>query len=199
MLPSGTRVPVMTIERSIDLGCHPATRTDLVRAIRVLVRRAAGTQLDITYRLDGDIPRIRIPSPATPQVAPPLWQHTCFEAFVAVDGWALYHEFNFAPSGECAVHAFRGYRDAVPLASEIPPMRIAVRVSDQRLELETCVRLESLSASHRYSALRLGLSAVVEAGDGTLSYWALQHGAARPDFHDANTFALRLEVPVGQP
>ena len=53
---------LMTIERSIDLGCHPATRTDLVRAIRVLVRRAAGTELDLTYCLDGDIARIRIPA-----------------------------------------------------------------------------------------------------------------------------------------
>ena len=183
---------------TIELECHPATRIDLVRAIRVLVRRAAGTELDITYRLDGDIPRIRIPSPMTPGAGTPLWQHTCFEAFIAVDGWAPYHEFNFAPSGEWAVHAFRGYRDAVPLASQIPPMRIAVRVSDQQLELETCVRLESLSASHSSSALRLGLSAVVESGDGTLSYWALQHRAARPDFHDANTFALRLEAPGGQ-
>jgi hypothetical protein len=188
----------MTIERSVELGCHPATRTDLVRAIRVLVRRAAGPELDITYRLDGDIARIRIPSPAMAADATPLWQHTCFEAFIAVEGSALYHEFNFAPSGECAVRAFRGYRDAVALASEIPPMRIAAGASDQRLELESCVQLESLSASHPYSALRLGLSAVVEADDGTLSYWALQHRAARPDFHDANTFTLRLEAPGRQ-
>jgi len=188
----------MTIERSIELECHPATRTDLVRAIRVLVRRTAGTELEIAYSLDGDIPRIRIPSPATRRVAIPLWQHTCFEAFVAVEGLAPYHEFNFAPSGEWEVRAFRGYRDAVPLASEIDPIQIAVRVSDQRLELDTCVRLESLSASHRYSVLRLGLSAVVEADDGTLSYWALQHRAARPDFHDTNTFTLRLEAPGGQ-
>jgi hypothetical protein len=188
----------MIIERSIDLGCHPATRTNLVRAIHVLVRRATETALDITYCLDGDIPRIRIPSAATRRVAIPLWQHTCFEAFIAVGGLAPYHEFNFAPSGEWEVRAFRGYRDAVPFSSQIPPIRIAVRVSDQRLELETRVPLESLSASHRYSALRLGLSAVVEADDGTLSYWALQHRAARPDFHDADTFALLLEAPGTQ-
>jgi len=188
----------MTIERSIELGCHPATPTDLVRDIRVLVRRAAGAQLDITYRLDGDIARILIPSPATPNVTP-LWQHTCFEAFIAVEGSALYHEFNFAPSGECTVRAFRGYRDAVALAREMPPMRIVARVSEQCLEVETCVQLKRLSASHRYSVLRIGLSAVVEAGDGTLSYWALQHRADKPDFHDANTFALRLEAPESSP
>jgi hypothetical protein len=183
-----------TIERAVELRCHPATRVDIVRAIRVLVRRT-GAELELTYRLDGDISRLRIPSPTTPGAGTQLWQHTCFEAFVAVEGLDAYREFNFAPSGECAVQAFRGYRDAVRLASPTPPMRIAVRASDQQLELETCIGLESLSGSHANSVLRLGLSAVVEAGDGTFSYWALQHKAARPDFHDANTFALRLEVP----
>jgi hypothetical protein len=184
-----------TIERSVELGCHPATRVDIVRAIRVLVRRTSGSELEIAYRLDGDISRIRVLSPTTPGVGTQLWQHTCLEAFIALDGLDAYHEFNFAPSGEWAVQAFRGYRDAVRLASPIPPMHIAVRATDQLLELGTSIRLESLSANHPNSVLRLGLSAVVEAGDGTLSYWALQHKAARPDFHDANTFALRLETP----
>ena len=29
----------------------------------------------------------------------------------------------------------------------------------------------------------IGLTAVIETADGQLSYWALQHPAARPDFH----------------
>src|ERR1700683_2032784 len=182
----------MIAEHCLDLKCHPSTRPEAVRAIQVVVNRSSSADLKMTFRLDGDISRITI---SPPRIATPLWQHTCFEAFIAVEGSALYHEFNFAPSGECAVRAFRGYRDAVPLASEIGPMPIAVRASDQRLELETRVQLERLSASHRYSVLRIGLSAVVEAGDGTLSYWALQHRADKPDFHDANTFALRLEGP----
>ena len=183
-----------TIERAVELRCHPATRVDIVRAIRVLVRRT-GTELELTYHLDGDISRIRIPSPTTPGAGTQLWQHTCFEAFIALEELDAYHEFNFAPSGEWAVQAFRGYRDAVRLDNTIPPMHIAVRATDQLLELETSIRFESLSANYANSVLRLGLSAVVEAGDGTLSYWALQHNAARPDFHDANTYALRLETP----
>ena len=38
------------------------------------------------------------------------------------------------------------------------------------------------------------LSAVIEASDG-LSYWALRHPADKPDFHDADGFALLLEPP----
>ena len=41
--------------------------------------------------------------------------------------------------------------------------------------------------------LRLGLSVVIEAHDGALSYWALRHPQAKPDFHHAEAFALELE------
>jgi hypothetical protein len=38
----------------------------------------------------------------------------------------------------------------------------------------------------------IGLSAVVEATDGSLSYWALAHAPGRPDFHHAHSFGLEL-------
>ena len=38
----------------------------------------------------------------------------------------------------------------------------------------------------------LGLSAVCEARDGSLQYWALRHPAERPDFHDRRSFALAV-------
>lgn len=43
--------------------------------------------------------------------------------------------------------------------------------------------------------VRLGLSAVLEGADGSLSYWALHHPSARPDFHNEGGFQLELEVP----
>ncbi len=148
----------------------------------------------MTFRLDGDIPRIRVPSPGAPRFATQLWRHTCFEAFIAVEGQPAYHEFNFAPSGEWAVYAFRGYRNGGPLANEMMRPHIAVRSTGSRLELDAVVRLDSLSAIHPRASLRIGLSAVIEASDG-LSYWALRHPADKPDFHDADGFALLLEPP----
>ncbi len=41
-------------------------------------------------------------------------------------------------------------------------------------------------------SLHIGLSAVIEAADGTLSYWALTHPGERPDFHQRAAFTLRL-------
>ena len=37
-----------------------------------------------------------------------------------------------------------------------------------------------------------GFAAVIEDRHGALSWWALAHGAAAPDFHDPATFTLRL-------
>jgi len=184
----------MTDERWINLKCHPAVRPETVRAIEVFVRRRSGAELQMTFRLDGDIPRIRIPSPTAPRVATQLWQHTCFETFIALEGHPAYHEFNFAPSGGWAVYAFRSYRNGSLLATETMRPNITMRSTDSRLELEALVRLNGLSAIHPRASLRIGLSAVIEASDG-LSYWALRHPADKPDFHDADGFALLLEPP----
>src|SRR5258708_38978411 len=185
----------MTVENWIDLTCHPSIRAEAVRSIKVLVRRSASAELQMTFRLDGDIPRILISPPAVSRFATELWRHTCFEAFIAVEGQAGYHEFNFAPSGEWTVYAFRSYRDGGTDADMTMRPDIVVRSTSSRLELDAVVRLDSLSAIHVDASLRIGVSAVIEASDG-LSYWALRHPADRPDFHDADGFVLLLDAPT---
>jgi hypothetical protein len=186
----------MSDESWIDLHCHPSTRTDAVRAIQVAVRRSSA-ELKLTFRLDGDISRIRVAPPTTPRFARDLWQHTCFEAFIAIygqDEQAAYHEFNFAPSREWAAYAFSGYRNGGPVADEMLHPHIAIRFTANRLELDAMIPLDRLSAIHARALLRIGLSAVIETSDG-LSYWALRHPKDKPDFHYAEGFTLSLEPP----
>ncbi len=180
----------MTVEHWIELRCHPSTRARAVRTIGVLVRRSASAELQMTFRLDGDIPRISISPPGATE----LWRHTCFEAFIALEGQPAYHEFNFAPSGEWTVYAFRDYRNGGPVLSEKMRPQIALRSTGSQLELDALVRLDRLSAIHPRAVLRIGLSAVIETRDG-LSYWALRHPADKPDFHNADGFALLLQPP----
>jgi hypothetical protein len=187
----------MTAEHWIDLICHPSTQSETVVAIQVLVRRPASAELQVTFRLDGDIPQIRVPSPRVPRIGAELWRHTCFETFIAVEGRTAYHEFNFAPPGEWTVYAFSGYRDGGPVASEIMQPEIAVRSTSNRLEIDGLVRLDTLSAIHPRAPLRIGLSAVIESSDG-FSYWALRHPVDKPDFHNAEGFVLKLEPPVSE-
>jgi len=184
----------MTVEHWIDLKCHPSTRTESVRAIQVLVRRSASAELQVIFRLEGDISRINIPAPVSPRFSTDLWRHTCFEAFIAVEGQPTYHEFNFAPSGEWTVYVLSGYRNGGPVENEKMRPHITLRSTESRLELDALVRLDTLSAIHPGAVLRIGLSAVIDASDG-LSYWALRHLADEPDFHDAAGFALLLDPP----
>lgn len=182
----------MTAEQWLDLRRHPLTRAEAVHAVDVLVSRSSGAELRLTFRLAGDIRRIRLPSLGEPRIAKQLWQHTCFEVFIAVDGQSAYHEFNFAPSREWAAYAFSRYRNGGLVTNEGLHPDIAVRPTGRQLELTSVVRLDELSGIHPRASLRVGLAAVVEANDG-LSWWALRHPADRPDFHDADGFALLLE------
>ena len=184
----------MTVEQWIELKCHPSTPTKSVRAIQVRVRRAADAEIQLTFRLDGDISRIIVPPPVVPRIGTELWRHTCFEAFIKVEGQTAYHEFNFAPSGEWCIYALSGYRKGAPVADETMRPRITLRSTGSRLELDALIRLDTLSSVHSRTSLRVGLSAVIEASGG-FSYWALRHLADKPDFHDADGFTLLLEPP----
>lgn len=181
---------MMDVTALADLHCHNTTPCDNVWALRVIIRRT-WAELELNFRLDGDISHICL----TPPGAGELWRHTCFEAFVAIDGQAAYHEFNFAPSREWHIYAFRAYRDPISLSNVLHSPIVAVSSTDGRLELGVRIALTDLSPIHSYSPLRLGLSAVIESQNGSLSYWSMHHPAAKPDFHHADAFALRLEAP----
>ena len=176
------------------LRCHPSTPTHVVRRLTAQVLRTDTGTLRITFALDADLARLRLPAPRPPRMASQLWQHTCFETFIAAGGPG-YHEFNFSPSGEWAAHAFRGYRDGGPLDDASLAPAIVTRRRDDRLELDAVVSLGRLSPTHLRAPLRLALATVLEGTDGALSYWALAHPSSVPDFHHADGFALRVEPP----
>lgn len=166
-----------------------------VKSIHASVNGADANMLRITYQVNGDIDRLKIPANSFPRQADRLWQHSCFEAFIRADGDPSYYEFNFAPSGEWAAYSFRGYRDGGPVEDDALWPEIAVRRTADKLELDAVVHLDRLLAIRHGSPFRIGLSAVIEASDGTLSYWALKHPAAKPDFHHPDSFALDLALP----
>lgn len=190
--------------RTVALVCHPDCRSESVRGIDVHVYQISGGALAFTYILDAELARLRIPPPRPPRRMDGLWRHTCFEAFVALDGEVAYREFNFAPSGEWAAYAFGNYRDGAPLARDIDP-RIAVRRGEDRLELDAVMDADFLPPTKPGVQFRLALSAVIEEQSGALSYWALKHPPGRPDFHHPEAFALGIcrtwprQIPDAEP
>jgi hypothetical protein len=147
----------------------------------------------VTYTIEGELDRLRIPPLRAPRRTEGLWRHTCCEMFVARPGLPAYHEFNFAPSGEWTAYAFGADRSGDVLADEALNPQVTVRGTPAKMELEAMVRLDLLSPAHAGARLKLGLSVVVEDAAGAISYWALTHAPGTPDFHHADAFALELD------
>jgi hypothetical protein len=172
------------------LTCHPATPCGAVRGIQVEVRQADDATLALHYALDGDLSRLRIPAPSPGRRADGLWQHTCFELFCATGTTPAYYELNFSPSSEWAIYGFDYYRAGMATVETHRAPWISMHQRPDGLHLDAVVDLGNLSALYDCPVLQLALSAVIEEADGRLSYWALAHPAAKPDFHHAGGFAL---------
>ena len=95
----------------LTLHCHPATPCSAVHSLQVAVERTTAGDLRLQYTLRGELAHIRIPALQTPLATDGLWEHTCFETFIGVQGDSSYHEFNFSPSSQWAAYAFSGYRE----------------------------------------------------------------------------------------
>ncbi|MEN3354760.1 MAG: hypothetical protein V7640_2918 [Betaproteobacteria bacterium] len=175
------------------LEAHSEARNDAVRSIEVRVSRLQSGALMMSYVLDADLDCLRIPRLHLPRIGDRLWQHTCFEFFVKRKDGPAYYEFNFSPSGEWAAYAFERYREAAALGQKALKPSISVRKTATKLELDVALDLHGLSSRHAAQALTLAISAVIEAGDGSLSYWALRHPAGKPDFHHSDAFVLELD------
>ena len=178
---------------SRKLVCHPLTPSRAIDEIDVQVESGANGILALSFVLQGDLTSLRIPAERMRRRVDELWRHTCFEAFVMAGDGPGYREYNFSPSGEWAAYAFRDYRQAedqqAAAADESAPA-IRVHRNRQCLTLEAEVQLALPPLTH---SIRLALSAVVEAVDGGLSYWALRHPPGKADFHHVDAFDLQLD------
>jgi hypothetical protein len=152
-----------------------------------------GARLRLTWRLTGDIGALRFPPVASPERTGELWKHTCFEAFVAPMEGETYCEINVSPSGQWAAYRFDGYRQGMARAAAEAAVLGAPRRAAREFTLDAQADLGGLpELAGRW---RLGLAAVIEAQDGTLSYWSLAHPPGRPDFHRRDCLILELAAP----
>lgn len=174
-----------------NLQVHPEFHPGPVERIRVNLFRTPAGALILDYLLVGKPTGLRIPPPHPVRRVDGLWQHTCFEAFILAEDGPAYREFNFSPSGEWQAYTFADYRNGGTPA-EAPDPRIGCRIEPTRLALHATLDAVALPAGRR---LRLGLSSVIEAADGSLSYWALSHAPGKPDFHHPATFTVNLTLP----
>jgi hypothetical protein len=175
-------------ERSLVL--HPSGEPlPAVQAVRASVR-LDGSLLRFEYRLRGDLEGLALPARAQPLRADRLWEHTCFEAFVAAEAGGRYCELNFSPSLQWAAYEFTGYRQGMrPLALAASP---SIGVAATARELVVTAAVERAPLGVAPWPWRVGLTAVVETRAGGIGFFALQHPREKPDFHDAAGFAVSL-------
>jgi hypothetical protein len=178
--------------RSVVLTAHPSTPNDDVRSLAVELRAEEPDILIFQYSLVADMSRVRVPLSGGSGRADALWEHTCFEAFVATGDASGYHEFNFSPSLNWAIYRFSAYREGMSPAEIGRAPEISVRRGDDGLELRSAMRLGHLAELRDVRHLRIALAAVIEDNNGRLSYWGLRHPPGKPDFHHPNAFALEF-------
>ena len=188
-IPNGPQ-PSLGKGKGFELIPHPDFPSTAISSISVEVEEADGS-LNLTYRVAGAIDAVLWPIPGRGGHADGLWEHSCFEAFVGRVGEAGYTELNLATSGQWAGYEFDGYRAGM---TAIEGMWIARNVGfgSDMLEFSASTELPILS---RGGDWELGLSAIIEAKDGSKSYWALAHAPGPPDFHNRDCFTARLAAP----
>ena len=170
------------------LRCHSQTPCDSVRAIEVEVGIEHAESIIVRYRIVGDIEALRIPAPDTRLDPERLWEHTCCELFVAAPDDDGYVEWNFSPTGQSARFVFSSYRCRTPTTGPADSeVLVAKRPDELRLEARAALQPALTGPT------RMSLTTVIEDAGGRLSYWALHHPGARPDFHHRDGFTLTLE------
>ena len=114
-----------------------------------------------------------------------LWEHTCFEIFIGVQGEDFYREINLSPSQAWQAYQFEEYR----YPEDMPP-QAAYDIDLNQLKrthygLNVSLDLGEFMATHKlkWSDLFLGLTAVLKTSQGE-QYYAMQHSSPQADFHN---------------
>jgi hypothetical protein len=170
------------------LIAHPKVpRVPLQITVEATVTCFSNGAVECRYDLKGALSDCVLPVYSHLYRADGLWQHTCFEAFVAEPSARGYHEFNWSPCGGYATYSFSDYRVKRAVIDGVVPLMTTTRSESQAAVI---VRLRA--GAWPDLPLEVGLSAVIEAVDGGLHYFAVHHPVNRPDFHDRRGFSLRI-------
>lgn len=145
--------------------------------------------LSLAFELSDPNASVLLPAASTnPARRDGLWQSTCFEAFLSPVGAAHYWELNLAPSGDWNLYRLNAYRQGLepePALAALPYQR---QRSTNGLHLQLDVPLQTLLPAN--TELEVSLTAVLDQGGHGCSYWAWNHVAPEPDFHQRGSFQL---------
>lgn len=168
---------------------HPAHPPSKVRSVEARIIGGDAHWLALRWRIEG-AGAVVVPPFAGKGFADGLWRTTCFELFVRPEGGEGYSEFNFSPSQRWAAYDFTSPREGMAPRQLPRDPGCVWRPGRDLAFFDAAVPLAGLP-SLPWAA---GLTCVIEEEGGAMSYWALQHPAEKPDFHDPACFALPVSA-----
>lgn len=174
-----------------ELVPHPACPPLTVSSVQARILALDAHWLTLRWRVEG-AGQLIIPPFAGKGRADGLWQTTCFELFVKPDGGDTYAEFNLSPSQAWAAYDFSGYREGMAERASLHDPVCTPRRGQSVLIFDAAIPATALPPL----PWTYGLAAVIEEEVGRKSYWAIAHGADRPDFHSETCFAAHLAAPT---
>lgn len=153
------------------------------------IERASQT-LVLSFLLQGNLADLVLPATAEQTRRDNLWQATCLEMFWMEEGKKNYWELNLAPTGAWNVYAFSDYRTGMRQEDGVAAPAISTSRTPENFTLTAELDIAPLHAAD--IPLRVGISTILMHRDARLSYWALAHPEAKPDFHAPAGFILRV-------
>lgn len=167
---------------------HPDTPAGNFSVIAKVSHSGPGL-LEFEFVVNGPVGELALPAMGAGERTDGLWKTTCFEAFLMAPDGETYLELNMSPSRRWAAYDFDAYRHGMANAADVS---IEVRHGTPD---ESRLDVTGLASSRRFAELggtSLGLSAILDHGDGNKSFWALAHPEGQPDFHHAACFAATI-------
>ena len=147
--------------------------------------------LSIEYQLQGDLNAIAIDLPtAIPSRKFELWTDTCFEFFIGILGNSDYWEFNLSPSGDWNVFHLDNYRQGLQNELEFTSLPFTIDRQASSLLLTLTFNLSEIISVER--AVEISVTAVIKSHPNEISYWALTHSGTTADFHQRNSFIIKI-------
>jgi hypothetical protein len=146
--------------------------------------------LRVRWRVEG-ARQLVVPAFAGKGRADELWKTTCFELFLKPLGGGAYCELNLSPSERWNAYDFDNYREGMRERPFPREPECALRQGSSFAIFDAAIPRDAMPAGE----CAANFAAVIEEQGGVLSYWALAHPRAKPDFHDPACFVAELAAP----
>lgn len=149
------------------------------------------SHLELNYFLRGETERVLLQSKGSSgQRLINLWDHTCFEFFMAPSEKKHYWEFNFSPTGAWNCFRLEDYRkDATYPEITVPVIRLEEKPG--LIFLQAVLNIPGiLSASDEWD---IQFATVIKLTDSSLQYWSNSHFCDEPDYHSRRNFINQIK------